>query len=249
VRTSQLASQPYIRWKLYSDRLRQDPSLVAYYTFDNQPEAPDRVLNRSARNQGRFDATIANASWTQGRFPGKASLRFSGSASSVDLKIPQTLRDLTFAAWVNADGFDQRFSGLLMSNGYSKEEEVHWEFDMQGTRLELGHLWDNGKRSPSSALPANLAGNWVHLAATYNHAAGQVSFYLNGSEIGSENVPWDKACSLGAARIGSWNSLNSAGRLDPDRGFRGRFDELAIFSRALPAAEIAAMYSAERADR
>ncbi len=39
---------PYARWLAYSNKLRKDPSLLAYYTFDNQAEAPQRLLNRAS---------------------------------------------------------------------------------------------------------------------------------------------------------------------------------------------------------
>ncbi len=80
-----------VRWRGYSEHLRDDPDLVAYYTFERSTDAPDRLLNRSSAGSsldGALGDGDANArpQWSTGRWPGKGALTFlPGTAQHVSL--------------------------------------------------------------------------------------------------------------------------------------------------------------------
>jgi hypothetical protein len=60
-------------WQASSEALRQDPSVVVYYTF--QPAQPlSRTLHDQARGQREpRDGVIVGCQWAEGRWPGKAA--------------------------------------------------------------------------------------------------------------------------------------------------------------------------------
>ncbi|MCG8511304.1 MAG: FecR family protein, partial [Rhodospirillales bacterium] len=89
-------------WFAYRDRLMQDPSLIAYYAFD-QPV--DGVLLESS-GQRLFDGTIIGARWAEGRFPWKKALDFGGNGSGDRVTLSQAASDrlslqgdFTIAVW------------------------------------------------------------------------------------------------------------------------------------------------------
>jgi hypothetical protein len=78
------------RWHAFSAAFRQDPDLVGYYTFDNQSEAPLKLLNRAVTSVGKHDADLgvpgvpdSIPGWNVGRWPGKGALHFGSSMNTV----------------------------------------------------------------------------------------------------------------------------------------------------------------------
>ena len=72
----------YQRWKAYSERLRSDPDLVAYYTFDKNDAAPETLQNRAATGSALdgvlrgTDRIHERPQWTTGRWSEKGALAF-----------------------------------------------------------------------------------------------------------------------------------------------------------------------------
>ncbi|MFZ4765221.1 MAG: hypothetical protein ACOYMN_09745, partial [Roseimicrobium sp.] len=67
-------------WQTWSDGAREDPRLIAYYTFQHAPDDRwDRLVGNFAAPQQKLRAGGAvGAQWTQGRWPGKR--RWSSNA-------------------------------------------------------------------------------------------------------------------------------------------------------------------------
>jgi hypothetical protein len=238
---------PYARWQKYSDQLRKDPSLLAYYTFDNKDQAPEKLLNRAAATAGKFDGQIENAKWDDGRFQGKPALKFNGDDSRVKLNIPQQMDQLTLAMWVRPDAWDAPIIALLDADGWSPNRlgEVHWQVWDQ--TLNIG-VFSPEPQHKQSSISLDAIGQWMLLVATIDTRTGVVTHYYNGIAVGSTKTGPTIPVSLGAAEIGRWNSLKET-EFPSGRDLRGRVDELAIFSRTLTAAEIQAMYKAGRDDK
>ncbi|MBL7186334.1 MAG: LamG domain-containing protein [Phycisphaerae bacterium] len=85
----------------------------------------------------------------------------------------------------------------------------------------------------TDAIPA--AGQWYHLATTWDFDAGEAKFYINGEEVGS------------ITGLGNFPPLNpnptigfntDAGYMGATNGADGIIDEFAIYARALTAEEI-----------
>ena len=116
VRVAQFASRvekqrlnPFRRWQAYSRELRRDPSLLAYYDFQLEEGKPAVLHNVAANGDRSLDGVVENATWSDGRMPGKHALLFQSPDDYVRINLPQKADDLTLAAWVCFDAFDSNF--------------------------------------------------------------------------------------------------------------------------------------------
>ena len=112
------------RWLVYSQELRRDKDLLAYYSFDQGSMRNDKALNLAEETRGRFDAMLlgqdAKPAVVPGRFEGSQAVYFDRSQhrwSATDerllddqaLVVPdwaeagRDLDALTIAAWVRID--------------------------------------------------------------------------------------------------------------------------------------------------
>ena len=256
----------YHRWLLYSHELRMDPSLVAYYTFDNQSESPGILLNRAESTQGTLDGALVAGvdsaplpEWTRGRWPEKGALKFERDDEhhiavkhAPALNLPE---QLTMACWIWLA--DERGGGHIISKraqgggGQSRGQGV--QFACFGETSALSAVDDKQintfqyitHNNPfNTGRPAGMSGQWQHVAVTCDSAA--LRFYVNGRLIET---------AAGRAAMGVINedlligkSLiiddGPTGMVGDPHAFDGLIDELAIFSRSLNGGEIRRMYQA-----
>ena len=279
VRTAELeswkphsAESPYRRWQAYSERLRHDADLVAYYTFDNTSSAGDRLPNLTSEGSqldgilGGDDSTEAPA-WATGRWPQKGALEFARDTQE-RVEIPSEIggpldfsrgdeeaQPFTICLWICGEGV-QPFSSSILAKGVGYAEQITLENDA-GTSLRTWvrdasagdkDVDPNDANSHSPLYPA-----WQHLVVTYNPNHGELRLYRNGVVIASRNdVPH---CLLKTAeplviggREGDRHSPNADGSPSRFTSMVGRIDELAIYKRTLSAQEIREMYQAEKPD-
>jgi len=235
----------YRRWQAYSARLRQDPALVAYYTFDKPARGRlDLLKNQATATAGQSDGRIDGATWDAGRFAGKPALHFNGVDSRVQVNIPAPLTNLTVAVWLYLDVKDHNMTAILNSDGWNRYGCLHFQFDDQGElRCDSYEAGDpNGLAHPHSTA-TGLPGRWEFIACAYDRKTGMIQAYRDGAPLYTEHVKWCNPLVIGAAEIGHWNPKGLMCPY-PDRHLHGRIDELAVFSRVLGAAEIARMYAA-----
>ena len=91
--------------------------------------------------------------------------------------------------------------------------------------------------------PVASLNTWHHVAGVYDHASGTLFIYVDG-ELGgtSTGAPVAVHPTPGVpVTIGAWNEIPGAYR---EPGLQGLVDEVALFSRALSAGEIAELYTA-----
>ena len=153
------------------------------------------------------------------------------------------------AAWVNLDGLDNEFNGLLMTDRWKGPVgQCHWQLTRSG-RMDFGVNLSPSRPDTlvyrSSSLPeTDDMGRWLHLAVVYDVAAVQVSFYVDGRQVCVKPLTARVPLVLGPCEFGNW--LPSKGSTFPDRTFHGRIDELMILRRALNATEVKTMYEEGR---
>ncbi len=247
-RLSELADEkklkPFRRWETFSRTLRSDPSLLAYYDFQRNDDAPDILPNVADNADHAFDGKITDAPWAIGRMYNKQALAFDGVKSYVAINLPRQSADLTLTAWINIDALGNPSNNLLGSDGQSPGG-IRWYFD-GGDRHSFFNVF--GARGPwrfTPEFPFSQFHRWTHLAVVFDHKAMRVRFHKNGRLI-DEYVPQGIApIRIGPARIGHWNGKERS-EASGDVGFCGRIDELAIFSRPLSSQEIQAMFDAEK---
>lgn len=154
---------------------------------------------------------------------------YANVGSSNALKMTNAL---TIEAWINPQP-------LLNINEYGIIVNREGEY-------EIARFWDGSIRyalansNPGWAWISTgyfvPAGEWTHIALTYDVAAGQIRFYANGqlvhTRLGVGNIG-DIAPAQNDFRIGWRQTLDALGR------YRGQIDEVRIWNRARTAQEIA----------
>ena len=244
------SGQRYGEWTSYSRSRVSDSRLVTYFSFEGDRRPGRRVLAQEGDDRAR-DGVIVGCEWVDGRWPGKGALEFKRSADRVRINIPGEFQSLTFAAWVRIDAIENRFNGLMLTDGF-EQGEVHWQIDNLG-RLRLGvrnerslgprDHWTLGQKnytSPPVITPEKF-GRWIHLATVYDHQAKRVTHYVDGAVVWSEPIVGTILLRIGDAELGNWG-VPAIGDPVPIRNLCGRMDEFALFREALSAEEVRELY-------
>ena len=234
------------QWRADSSRLDEDPSLLVHFDFEQTDLADWRLPNTSKQKNPTPAATIVGCQWVEGRWPDKHGLEFRGVSDRVRLNVTGDFESLTFAACVRVQGLDRQISSLFMSDGFAPGT-VHWSIRNDGV-LGLTVIGSGEGNYQIVASPPVLKldefGMWLHLAAVIDGRTRRVVHYVNGRPVGEKSLRMDPPFRIGAAELGNWSARGFAGD-DPFliRNFSGVMDEFCLFSRALSAGEIRALYS------
>ncbi|HBN74355.1 MAG TPA: iron dicitrate transport regulator FecR [Planctomycetaceae bacterium] len=251
-REQQKQKAQYRQWQTWSQNLRQDPRLIAYYSFAEEGDWERRLACSKVPHTSEFDGAIVGAREVPGRWPAKRALEFKQPADRVRVQIPGEFDSLTFAAWVKIDSLDRWYNSLFLTDGYD-QNEPHWQI------LENGQLYfsirpentgtagskDFKALSPSFWSPT-MAGKWIHLAVTCDLQTNTIIHYLNGEVLSRHLVPAEQMpqmSQIGTASIGNWSSPTLPGQRFAIRNLNGAIDELAIFKVALSAKEIKEIFN------
>ena len=200
--------------------------LVAAYSFD----AGSGTTAADASGKGNT-GTLANATWTtSGKFGG--ALTFNGTSSQVNIPDNTALdltNGMTLSAWVYSTDSAASWRTVILKE--ISGDLVYGLYGSSDTGLPQGmRVVGGGTKSASgtASLPLNT---WTHLAATYDGT--NLRMYVNGVLTGTVAATGSMANSSLPLRIGGnavWGEY-----------FAGRIDEVRIFNRALPAAEVTTM--------
>ncbi|MFK5924002.1 MAG: FecR domain-containing protein [Verrucomicrobiota bacterium] len=244
------AESRFQRWKTFSEELKNDRSLIAYYTFE-----PERSWDRVLHNQGQseepgLNGAIVGAKWTSGRWPGKQALDFKSPADRVRLILPGEFKALTYAAWVRIDGMDRLWSSLLLTDDW-KPGSPHWQFERTGEMI-LGVLGKEGNQNYYSGreIGFNDLGRWMFLATVFDPDKLEVRHLIDGrlvSQVDIVNLDKRLPLKFGAMEMGNYNPPGKRGPSNI-RNFNGRIDEFMLFNRALNDEELNEIFQVGRPD-
>jgi hypothetical protein len=204
---------PYTRWRSYSQRLRLDPDLVAYYDFAPDSANRARLVNLSSMGTA-LDGTLGGANpgdspaWAVGRWPQKGALAFAaGSHQRVEVPAPaggpldfsrgteETASSFTICAWVHGDGPQPGEGGIVAKGvGYHEQFALETFYDMDTKRETLRAI----VRAPdlvglNSVDRADInehcviGGSWNQVALVYRSDAGVIELFLNGDLLHSQD--------------------------------------------------------------
>lgn len=244
----------YEKWKAWSDNLRRDSRLIAYYAFDQTGGWKRKLPSSVEPDNDELDGAIVGARRVRGRWGAKGGLEFKRPGDRVRVQIPGEFNSLTFACWVKIDSLDRWYNSLFLTDNYN-QGEPHWQI------LNTGQLFFSVRHRPDSGAdphsPAHqkvlsppfwkpsLSGRWLHLATTYDADAGRTTHYLNGEVLHEEEIRDEllvKTTRIGAASIGNWSIPTRPDAEFAIRNLNGSMDEFAVFAASLSADEIRAMY-------
>ncbi len=242
----------YHQWLDYSYRLRRDPDLVAYYTFEYDKDNPARLTNMANATSGILNGTLDSVdkaslpTWVKGRWPQTTALSFDRTDMQY-VEIPGNPAisingPITIAVWVDCSG--AKDGGHIVSNRVGARSLCNYQF---GYRSPVMSGWKQGmhlarKAKPSDAenqmcskaLPATVG--WTLLAVTHDNDT--LKFYFNGRLVETKNWPHQQELAEGGLLIGSDFSPD-----DPSR-FNGKIGEIVIAKRIFTEKEISEMYEA-----
>lgn len=235
----QQQAQQFTRWQKQNAALKTDPSLIAYYDFEESSNWL-RTLKNKKHKASSADGAIVGCQWTSGRWPQKQALEFKRTSDRVRLHVPGEYESLTLTAWVRIEGFDRWLSSLMLTDGYNAGNP-HWQLSDKG-EIILGVKTGPGKNyfSPVVLQPTDL-GRWIHLATVYDHQNQEVVHYLDGVPVSHHKIKNPIPLVIGPAEIGNWRPQEHTGE-HSIRSLNGRLDEFALFGRALSADDILKLY-------
>ena len=237
----QQQTQQFERWQKQNALLKADPSIVAYYDFEESSNWLRTLNNKSQQKPASSShGAIVGCQWTSGRWPQKRSLEFKRTSDRVRTHIPGEYQSLTFMAWVRIEGFDRWLSSLMLTDGYN-DGNPHWQPSDKGEMI-LGVKTGPGKNyfSPVVLQPTDL-GRWIFLVTVYDHQKQEVVHYLDGVAVSHHEIENPIPLVIGPAEIGNWRPQEHSGA-HSIRSLNGRLDEFALFGRALSADEILQLY-------
>lgn len=182
---------------------------------------------------GLRNAVLNNATYA----PGLVGDSFSFAASVARVRVLEdTATDLsrmprfTIEAWIKPASLGNSIYPTIYSEG-NRLASIGLN---PGTGLI--ESWINGANRMIATNTPLQTGQWAHVALVYNSGVSR-QLYVNGLLAGVSNAPavTDDSSGAGIGHV----TLN-----DPSTQFLGEIDEVSLYSRALGAAEIAAIASA-----
>jgi hypothetical protein len=222
--------------------LANDP--VVYYRLNDKAQVPAADL---ARNSGSLGAVVdgyyvgAAAHPMPGALTGSSdtAASFDATAGTV-VAVPYAAAmnpgaAFTVEAWLNP-GVENPAGTLTcaISSGRFAAPRSGWLIYQSDTGWNLRMYAQSGTATSLNITggPAPVAGAWHHVVAVYNGTNAQV--YVNGVQAAT-GTPTGYVPSAGGA-------LFVGGRADSSFWWNGSADEVAIYAKALTAAEIGAHY-------
>ena len=228
-----------IRWQEWRKRFVQDPSLIAFYPFVHDPNAPALLAN----DVGPASAgTINGARWVSGRWPGKGALLFDRDDDFVGLKIPGEHEELTLSLWVKVERFDYEYSALLNSEGW---EPGALHFQIKRTGLAWANISGRQRSSPRFIGEPIKPDRWRHVVSVISGTDDYIRTYVDGELVWEQQSRLTNRVAPGECSVGNWVGIPDEYQ-PTQRAFKGRMDEVAIWNRSLTNQEIKAHFRAGR---
>jgi hypothetical protein len=266
------AESSYRRWQAYSERLRHDTDLVAYYTFENTSPTGDRLPNLSSEGSPLDgilggDDSLEVPAWATGRWPHKGALAFAADSNQrVEVPAPiggpldfsrgeQTASPFSIFLWIHADGPTDE-NGIV-AKGIGTFES--FSLETFGDKCLRGWVRDTRSTMPNAPLQdlivqSGFNSAWEQVGMIYRPEAGRLELYRNGVLASARDdaphklLETDRPMIIGC-REGNGSAPASTGeQFEYFPSFPGRIDELAIFRRALSAEQVREIYTAEKPD-
>jgi hypothetical protein len=150
---------------------------------------------------------------------------------------------MTLEAWV----YPRAYGGFITFRGDNRGGLDNWFLDTyQPGYVNFGII---DEANNASMVLAPLALNqWQHVAATWDRATGDMKVFVNGVLAGQTNTTLIPVGVLDAGNEPGIGIGNHGGTFH-QFPFNGLIDELAIYSRALSAAEVTAIHAAGSAGK
>jgi hypothetical protein len=208
--------------------------LVAHWTFD---EGSGVVVGDQSGNG--HDGQLTGGTWTgTGRFGGALELALGDFVTVPDF--PQATPSWTVSTWTQASptqlAADTSDTATVLSteNVFAGGWQVHLDARAGYKRYDAAY-WAGSTVNDYDVVYCQciVESQWVHLTAVFDDAAGQLSLYQDDVVTDRMNLPIPVFPGDSTLYMGKWN-MNG-------RFLAADLDDVAIWSRALTAGEIAVL--------
>jgi hypothetical protein len=209
--------------------------LVAHWALDDGAGA----VARDQSGNGR-DGQLAGGTWiADGRFMG--GLRFAAGDSITVPNFPAASADWTLSTWIRLSAEQLANDGEMWVSILSVENffEGGWQLNIDNRlprpRLDFAYWAPPLMAYAFTECECVGVDHWTHLVAVVDANTNRVTLYVDTTVGDQETRPSDIPAGDSTLYIGRWNR---DGRL-----FSGDLDDIAIWNRALTAAEVAILFS------
>ena len=197
------------------------PEPFAFYPLDGEYKAAEKEKKQLPGILFAVALTIGpyNESTGAYNFFGNNTSYIEFSSNRTQVSQPHSI---TLMCWVQPGGQD----GPLFNYGQTDHGVGIW--------INLnGKFYQEIKKGQEFHTDASLAvGEWVHVAATYNHSNGENSLYINGVLNKSQNI--------GTAHLNSTHGPIALMGVKGNGYFKGKIAQMKIYHAALDGAQIMA---------
>jgi hypothetical protein len=227
--------------------------LISYWPLDDGPGATavDSAPSGSVADNG----TLRNApTWISGKF--NSGLQFDGV--NQDVLIPNSTDmdintdGVTVSAWVKLDQLPSEIATGFSGIYDSAPDNYVMYLDKGNNELRFKATNSGGASTPSGQHPGVKASllntsDWIHVMGVYDGVAGRSSIYFNGQLADSSAQSSGGAPLKGTVRAGQVASIGAqaaaADPFDATNLFKGSISDVAVWNRALGAAEAQYLYN------
>lgn len=243
-------------WTELSRRISEDTRTVLHFDFTRDPDLPRTVRNRAARTGPALDGVVVGSDWSEGRWSGKGAMEFRHPGDRVRVVVPGEFDALTYVTWLRVKTLERMFTSIFLTDSF-EPGEPHWQFFEGKIRLGIG---DAEVRKPTRYLSARVwlgpsganyttdhivpewkLDRWIHLAVVMDTARREVSHYIDGSKVSTDEMVILQKLRIGDAELGNWG-LPASTDPQPIRNFQGLIDEFTIYGTALSPEEIQSLF-------
>jgi Concanavalin A-like lectin/glucanases superfamily len=226
--------------EVYEYRVKEGQPARAEWQLDDAAGATQATGTAGDRTLDLVGSPVLGA-------PGKVGtgVEFNGTDAYLQSDIPtvHTNISITVAAWVKLDRMPTTAAIVAAQPGndapgfelYYSQLYDRWVFNQYSS--------DSPTATPVRAMSATAggvtAGQWYHLAGSYDAVNHVMALYVNGTLVGSTpySTAWDARRGL---QIGAGNYSGSPGSFFP-----GTIDDVRIYDKALVAGDVTHLYNGE----
>jgi hypothetical protein len=210
-----------------------DASQIAYWKFDEDGGTIAGDSSRHARN-----GMVLGARWTTGRRGG--ALEFDGVRACVEVPGADEVErnSYTLSAWIRPAAGQPAETGVVVGKGRTR-----LVCGRDGT-VSMFHTVEGAAGDKPVRVRYRRVlppGRWYHLAAVVEAEAAVAVLYVNGSRAASGG--WGDPGLRGRAMRQPWTIGTGPNEREP---FKGAIDEVRIYTRALAAGEVRALFRLDR---
>jgi hypothetical protein len=221
-------------------------NLISYWALDESSAGAGAVTRNDSHASNNLSDTNTTASGT-GIISNGADFEASNSeylsitdASQSGLDVTG---DMSISMWLKVESAPSNTEWTLLAKHGGTNATRSYLFrykDTSGTKALSMRVSSDGTSTNQTESTVNTdlsTATWKHVVMTYTASAGEVRFYVDGSQVGATQTGARTSIYNGTAYFSLGASANGTDNFD------GLMDEVGIWDRVLTGAEITSLYN------